>query len=150
SSTARSATATTRPWPTGTPQSARSALWTVRMRSTAGRSGATSSVPTASTAPPHPPPAATWSDGSTEGGLLCRNPLGTPDCPRRRHMAEEPLMDPEKLRAYLARTLGEEHPLSFTGQTASGSSNLTYFFNWGDAEWVIRRPPPGPLPPGAH
>jgi aminoglycoside phosphotransferase (APT) family kinase protein len=65
-------------------------------------------------------------------------------------MAEEPLMDPEKLRAYLARTLGEGHPLSFTGQTASGSSNLTYFFNWGDAEWVIRRPPPGPLPPGAH
>src|SRR5258708_4276686 len=31
-----------------------------------------------------------------------------------------------------------------------GHANLTYLLRIGDAEYVLRRPPLGPIPPGAH
>ncbi len=35
-------------------------------------------------------------------------------------------------------------------QFRGGSSNLTYLLRFGDREWVMRRPPFGPLPVGGH
>jgi aminoglycoside phosphotransferase (APT) family kinase protein len=35
-------------------------------------------------------------------------------------------------------------------QFHGGHSNLTYLLRFGDQEWVVRRPPLGPLPPSAH
>ena len=35
-------------------------------------------------------------------------------------------------------------------QFRGGSSNLTYLLRFGDCEWVVRRPPFGPLPVGGH
>jgi aminoglycoside phosphotransferase (APT) family kinase protein len=35
-------------------------------------------------------------------------------------------------------------------QFAGGKANLTYLLRFGDREFVLRRPPLGPIPPGAH
>jgi aminoglycoside phosphotransferase (APT) family kinase protein len=35
-------------------------------------------------------------------------------------------------------------------QFRGGHSNLTYLLRFGEQEWVVRRPPFGPLPPSAH
>ena len=54
------------------------------------------------------------------------------------------------LRAHLP---GAEGPLSVR-QFGGGKANLTYLIRFGDAEhpqeFVLRRPPLGPIPPGAH
>jgi aminoglycoside phosphotransferase (APT) family kinase protein len=60
-------------------------------------------------------------------------------------------MDWPRLAAYLREELGapggELQVLQFPG----GSANLTYLMRFGDAsEYVIRRPPLGPVAPGAH
>ncbi|HXD91515.1 MAG TPA: phosphotransferase family protein, partial [Candidatus Binataceae bacterium] len=65
--------------------------------------------------------------------------------------AEEQL-DWGKLVAYLRahQVAGAELPLAVK-QFRGGHSNLTYLLRFGDAqEWVVRRPPFGPLPPGGH
>jgi aminoglycoside phosphotransferase (APT) family kinase protein len=65
--------------------------------------------------------------------------------------AEEQL-DWAKLAAYLRdqRVPGAEQPLTVK-QFRGGHSNLTYLLRFGEAqEWVVRRPPFGPLPPGGH
>ena len=61
----------------------------------------------------------------------------------------EPLLVIEPLLAFL-----DEHDL---GQGATevepigdGHSNVTYALTRGDATFVLRRPPRGPLPPSAH
>jgi aminoglycoside phosphotransferase (APT) family kinase protein len=50
------------------------------------------------------------------------------------------------LRANLAGAVG---PLDVR-QFAGGKANLTYLLRFGDQEFVLRRPPLGPIPPGAH
>ncbi|MGO9603065.1 MAG: phosphotransferase family protein [Candidatus Binataceae bacterium] len=63
--------------------------------------------------------------------------------------AEEQL-DWAKLAAYLRDKLPDaDQPLSVL-QFRGGHSNLTYLLRFGDREWVMRRPPFGPLPVGGH
>src|SRR5437764_14051067 len=54
------------------------------------------------------------------------------------------------LRAHLPKELGAaEGPLSVR-QFGGGKANLTYLLRLGEREFVLRRPPLGPIPPGAH
>ncbi len=59
-------------------------------------------------------------------------------------------IDDAKLAAYLAAHL--DHPVPFLRitQFPGGHSNLTYCISTGDTEYVLRRPPLGPVPPKAH
>lgn len=50
------------------------------------------------------------------------------------------------LRAQLLQVQGEMKVLQFGG----GHANLTYMISFGTEEWVLRRPPLGPVAPGAH
>src|SRR5438445_13426408 len=63
-------------------------------------------------------------------------------------------LDTSRLEPYLRAHLpGAEGPLSVR-QFGGGKANLTYLIRFGDAnsprEFVLRRPPLGPIPPGAH
>jgi aminoglycoside phosphotransferase (APT) family kinase protein len=59
-------------------------------------------------------------------------------------------LDPARLGPYLrARLDGAAGTLSVR-QFAGGKANLTYLLRFGDREFVLRRPPLGPIPPGAH
>src|SRR5438874_4455081 len=64
-----------------------------------------------------------------------------------------PLVDQERLREYLARRIPAEHtndmPLHIE-RVRGGHSNETFFIRRGSQEWVLRRPPRGPLLPTAH
>ncbi|HEU5226976.1 MAG TPA: phosphotransferase family protein [Ktedonobacteraceae bacterium] len=61
-----------------------------------------------------------------------------------------PLINAENLRQYLARHFpGEDAPLEFE-HISGGHSNETFFVRRGMREWVLRRPPRGPLLPTAH
>src|SRR5215831_9591441 len=61
-----------------------------------------------------------------------------------------PLVDPQALRRYLAgRVQGEDTPLAVE-RIRGGHSNETFFVTCGEQEWVLRRPPRGPLLPTAH
>ncbi len=58
--------------------------------------------------------------------------------------------DHERLRAYLQGKLpGSEGPLEIL-QFAGGHANLTYLLRFDTVEYVLRRPPIGPVAPGAH
>ena len=50
------------------------------------------------------------------------------------------------LREQLPETAGEMWVLQFPG----GRANLTYLIGFGDTEYVLRRPPLGPIAPSAH
>ena len=58
-------------------------------------------------------------------------------------------LDWAKLADYLRRELGVNGEMSVE-QFAGGHSNLTYAVKFGDQEFVLRRPPFGPVPPRAH
>jgi aminoglycoside phosphotransferase (APT) family kinase protein len=61
-----------------------------------------------------------------------------------------PLVDSVALGAYLAHELpGEETPLEIE-RIRGGHSNETFYVRRGGEEWVLRRPPRGPLLPTAH
>jgi aminoglycoside phosphotransferase (APT) family kinase protein len=63
--------------------------------------------------------------------------------------AEEEL-DWNKLANYLRDKIpGVDAPMTVQ-QFRGGSSNLTYLLRFGAQEWVMRRPPFGPLPVGGH
>ncbi|MXY72411.1 MAG: phosphotransferase family protein [Dehalococcoidia bacterium] len=60
------------------------------------------------------------------------------------------LIDVPALERYLAeRVPGDDAPLECERHVV-GSSNVTYYVTRGSQEWVLRRPPPGPLLPTAH
>ncbi|MEX2237059.1 MAG: phosphotransferase family protein [Dehalococcoidia bacterium] len=63
--------------------------------------------------------------------------------------ATRPLVDVDALRAFLTNHFGEERELRVE-RIIAGKSNETFFVDWGDQRWVLRRPPAGPLPPSAH
>jgi aminoglycoside phosphotransferase (APT) family kinase protein len=62
-----------------------------------------------------------------------------------------PLIDEERLRHYLAQHIpGEDVPLQVE-RVLGGHSNETFYITRGASEqWVLRRPPRGPLLPTAH
>jgi aminoglycoside phosphotransferase (APT) family kinase protein len=64
-------------------------------------------------------------------------------------VAEEDF-DHEKLRAYLSDKIPDAHLPMEVRQFRGGHSNLTYLLRFGEQEWVMRRPPLGPVPPTAH
>ena len=59
-------------------------------------------------------------------------------------------LDTTNLESYLRAHLpvGDE-PLEFA-QFGGGHANLTYLLRFGEAEFVLRRPPLGPIAPGSH
>lgn len=58
--------------------------------------------------------------------------------------------DEKKLAAYLRDTLeGADQPLQVT-QFPGGAANLTYLLRFGEQEYVLRRPPLGPVAPKSH
>ncbi len=63
---------------------------------------------------------------------------------------EEEQLDWAKLQKYLIGKVPDaEQPLAVK-QFRGGHSNLTYLLSFGGKEWVMRRPPLGPLPVGGH
>jgi aminoglycoside phosphotransferase (APT) family kinase protein len=63
----------------------------------------------------------------------------------------EPLLVLEPLVAFLdAHDLGAGQGEPRIVPVGDGHSNVTYLVTRGDAEFVLRRPPRGPLPPSAH
>jgi len=63
---------------------------------------------------------------------------------------EDEDFDHERLAAYLRDRLpGSERPLAIR-QFGGGHANLTYLLQYGEQEYVLRRPPLGPVAAGAH
>ena len=61
-----------------------------------------------------------------------------------------PLVDPDSLAVYLATQVpGGDEPLQIE-RIRGGHSNETFYVTRGSREWVLRRPPRGPLLPTAH
>jgi aminoglycoside phosphotransferase (APT) family kinase protein len=62
------------------------------------------------------------------------------------------LLNIEKLSAFLARQPGWETalPVRNVARVGLGQSNLTFRVELSDRTVILRRPPPGPLPPKAH
>ncbi|MGH7865326.1 MAG: phosphotransferase family protein [Candidatus Binataceae bacterium] len=63
---------------------------------------------------------------------------------------DEERLDAPKLAAYLRDKLPEATGTPSILQFKGGHSNLTYLLRFGAKEWVLRRPPFPPIPPGAH
>jgi aminoglycoside phosphotransferase (APT) family kinase protein len=59
-------------------------------------------------------------------------------------------MDPAALDAWAGPQLPGDGPLVAERLGDAGHSNLTYVVRRGDLEWILRRPPRGPLLPTAH
>ena len=59
--------------------------------------------------------------------------------------------DPVKVEQYLADFLGADRGALTVKQFAGGHANLTYLLQYADgSEFVLRRPPLGPVAPGSH
>src|SRR5579871_5765441 len=63
--------------------------------------------------------------------------------------ALSPLVDPVSLAAYLERVLPGTGEIAVE-RVRGGHSNETFFVTRGAEQWVLRRPPRGPLLPTAH
>ena len=62
----------------------------------------------------------------------------------------EEAFDKSRLEAYLKGQLhGSDNSLAVR-QFGGGKANLTYLLDYGEREYVLRRPPLGPVPPTAH
>ena len=59
------------------------------------------------------------------------------------------LVDPAALSAWVQGRLPGDGPVEVE-RLQAGHSNLTFVVRQGDAEYVLRRPPQGPLLPTAH
>ena len=60
-------------------------------------------------------------------------------------------LDPARIAPWLRAHLpGAGGPLEVVGQFGGGYANLTYLLRCGDREYVLRRPPLGPVAPSAH
>ena len=65
-------------------------------------------------------------------------------------MRPDEQIDGERLRRYLSGKLpGSDNPLSLR-QFGGGAANLTYLLDYGTHEYVLRRPPLGPVAASAH
>lgn len=67
-------------------------------------------------------------------------------------IAERPdeRLDTSRLEPYLRQHLPKAEGALSIAQFHGGKANLTYLLRFGEAEYVLRRPPLGPIPPGAH
>ncbi len=62
----------------------------------------------------------------------------------------EERIDTTRLEPYLHEHLEGAHGPLTVRQFGGGHANLTYLIRFGEREWVLRRPPLGPVAPGAH
>jgi aminoglycoside phosphotransferase (APT) family kinase protein len=62
----------------------------------------------------------------------------------------EEQIDTVRLEPYLRERLPEVDGALEVRQFGGGHANLTYLIRFGAREWVLRRPPLGPVPPSAH
>lgn len=62
----------------------------------------------------------------------------------------EEKFDESRLGVYLAGRLEGAEGVPAVRQFGGGRANLTYLLDYGDTEYVLRRPPLGPVAPGAH
>lgn len=62
----------------------------------------------------------------------------------------EEKFDETRLGTYLAGRLEGADGTPAVRQFGGGRANLTYLLDYGDVEYVLRRPPLGPVAPGAH
>src|SRR4029450_2913449 len=89
-------------------------------------------------------------------GLEGRRLLMQPDLEAAELIDERPdeRLDTTRLEPYLRQHLGKElegpEGSLTVRQFGGGKANLTYLIRFGNREFVLRRPPPGPIPPGAH
>ena len=58
--------------------------------------------------------------------------------------------DEERLAGYLRGRLPGSENRPQVRQFGGGAANLTYLLDYGDAEYVLRRPPLGPVAASAH
>jgi aminoglycoside phosphotransferase (APT) family kinase protein len=74
----------------------------------------------------------------------------TAPLPEYTEIRDEDRFDPAPLREYLRDRLpGADGPMELM-QFRTGSSNLTFLLRLGPDEWVLRRPPRGPVAPSAN
>jgi aminoglycoside phosphotransferase (APT) family kinase protein len=59
-------------------------------------------------------------------------------------------LDTSRLEPYLREHLEGATGILSVRQFGGGKANLTYLLSFGGQEFVLRRPPLGPIPPGAH
>ena len=59
-------------------------------------------------------------------------------------------LDVERLEPYLRAHLPQTEGPFAVGQFGGGHANLTYLIRFGETEYVLRRPPLGPIAPSAH
>ena len=59
-------------------------------------------------------------------------------------------LDVERLEPYLRAHLPQTDGAFAVGQFGGGHANLTYLIRFGETEYVLRRPPLGPIAPSAH
>ena len=59
-------------------------------------------------------------------------------------------LDTSRLAPYLRERLPGADGEPAVRQFGGGKANLTYLLRYGATEYVLRRPPLGPIPPGAH
>ncbi len=60
------------------------------------------------------------------------------------------MIDVERLAGYLAGKLDRAEGAPTVRQFSGGHANLTYLLTYPETEFVLRRPPLGPVAPGAH
>ena len=78
------------------------------------------------------------------------NVVGASDPPETIPIRDGEDFDQAQLAAYLRGKLPySERPLAVV-QFAGGHANLTYLLRYGDVEYVLRRPPLGPVAPSSH
>lgn len=63
---------------------------------------------------------------------------------------EDEDFDHARLAAYLRGKLPDSDRRLAVEQFSGGTANLTYLLRYGDTEYVLRRPPLGPVAPTAH
>lgn len=74
----------------------------------------------------------------------------TSEDPELRETRADEQLDLERLEPYLRANLPRAEGGIGVLQFGGGHANLTYMISFGGREWVLRRPPLGPVAPGAH
>jgi aminoglycoside phosphotransferase (APT) family kinase protein len=65
-------------------------------------------------------------------------------------MRRDEVLETRRLEPYLRQHLPEASGEMSVRQFGGGHANLTYLVRFGEAEYVVRRPPLGPVAPGSH
>jgi len=78
------------------------------------------------------------------------NPAQSADPPETIAIRDGEDFDHARLAEYLKGKLPDSQPPLEVVQFAGGHANLTYLLRYGDTEYVLRRPPVGPVAPSAH